>query len=60
MVSVTLIYEDGSTWFAGEFSSQEKAQTWIDEERTRPYWNSSTQVQIQILEMPVRPTINFT
>lgn len=50
MVSVTLIYADGSTWFAGQFESLDAASTWIDEEKTRPYWKSDTVVDIKVGE----------
>lgn len=47
MYQVTLVYEDGSTWFAGCFNSLDDANAWVAEEKTRPYWKSSTQVQIE-------------
>lgn len=43
---VTLIYKDATTWFAGSFPSNEAAEKWIAEERTRPYWDAATQAQI--------------
>lgn len=46
-ISVTLVYEDTSTWFAGEFASQESADAWINEEKTRPYWKESTQIRTE-------------
>lgn len=48
-ISVTLVYEDASTWFAGEFSSQESADAWINTEKTRSYWKESTQVQSETI-----------
>lgn len=44
--SVTLMYKEGSTWFAGEFNSLKEATEWIEMEKTRPYWDKNTQVQI--------------
>lgn len=44
-VLVTLIYADGTHWFAGQFPSQAAADAWIAEEQTRPYWVDTTQVQ---------------
>lgn len=54
-ISVTLVYEDASTWFAGEFASQETADTWVNAEKTRSYWKESTQIQTEttIIEDPV-------
>lgn len=48
-ISVTLVYADTSTWFAGEFASQEAADAWINAEKTRPYWKESTQVQTETI-----------
>lgn len=48
-ISVTLVYEDTSTWFVGEFASQEAADVWINAEKTRPYWNEATQVQTETI-----------
>ena len=45
MIKVTLIYADGSTWFAGAFVTQELADAWLATEQTRPYWVSTTQVR---------------
>lgn len=55
MIEVTLIYQDGSTWFAGGFSSLDDAWTWIDQEKTRPYWDSATQVQVVDNTPPDQP-----
>lgn len=43
---VTLVYADGSTWFAGGFDSLDAANAWINTEKSRPYWQASTQVQL--------------
>jgi hypothetical protein len=43
---VTLLYEDGSTWFVGGFSSEEAANEWCNLEKNRSYWNHNTQIQI--------------
>ena len=43
---ITLTYENGSTWFAGGFSTIEQANKWIDEEKTRPYWKQTTTINI--------------
>ena len=43
---VTLVYADATTWFAGAFPSLEAANKWVEEEKTRPYWQSTTTVQI--------------
>lgn len=45
-VTVTLIYADATTWFAGQFNSREEAQAWVDAETTHPYWKQTTQVLI--------------
>jgi hypothetical protein len=45
-LEATLIYEDGSTWFVGTFSSQDALNNWVNEEKTRPYWQATTQVQV--------------
>jgi hypothetical protein len=44
-VSVTLVYENGTTWFAGTFNCQADADAWIATEQTRPYWAESTQIE---------------
>lgn len=44
-ILVTLIYADNTRWFAGQFPSQEAADAWIAEEKTRPYWVNTTQVE---------------
>lgn len=46
MFVLTLIYEDGSTWLAGGFPTLEDANQWVQQEQQRPYWKSTTQVQI--------------
>lgn len=48
-LSITLVYEDKSTWFVGEFPNQEAADKWIAEEKTRPYWKESTQIQSETI-----------
>lgn len=49
MTAVTLIYQDTTTWFAGVFGTLDEANAWIAAEKTRPYWNESTQVQIETI-----------
>jgi len=43
---LTLVYKDNSRWFAGEFSTMEALNAWLDEEKTRPYWDPETQAEI--------------
>lgn len=47
MILVTLVYADDSTWFAGGFANQEVADSWINEEKTRPYWDENTTIRIE-------------
>lgn len=49
-ISITLVYEDGSTWFAGTFASQQAADAWVETEKTRPYWVETTQVHKTVIE----------
>jgi uncharacterized protein YndB with AHSA1/START domain len=49
MISITLIAADGSRWFAGEFTAEAGAE-WLAREKTRPYWDEAT--QIEIIEIP--------
>ncbi len=51
-VQIKLVYEDSSEWFAGEFDSLEEANRWINEEKTRPYWDNSTVVNINEINIP--------
>lgn len=50
LYKVTLIYANGTTWYVGDFTSQQDADKWINEEKTRPYWDETTQVQIVVQE----------
>ena len=45
-LELTLMYKDGSSWFAGGFSSQESLDAWVAEERTRSYWDKETQISV--------------
>lgn len=45
-VTLTLIYQDGTRFIVGGFDSLEKAQAWLAEEQTRPYWQQSTTWEI--------------
>jgi hypothetical protein len=47
MFEVTLVYADETTWFVGGFPTMDLANDWINEEKTRPYWVSTTQIQIE-------------
>lgn len=53
MVQVTLVYADGTKWFAGGFPDLESAWAWIDVEKSRPYWIETTQIQVEV--MPYAP-----
>lgn len=46
MYEVTLIYSNGNSWFAGGFSTLEATQAWIENEKSMPYWNSATKIEI--------------
>lgn len=46
MITVTLIYEDGTHWFAGGFNTMDQATAWVENEKIQPYWNQATEVQI--------------
>ena len=46
MIEVTLIYADGTQWFAGGFPDMDSANKWINEEKYRPYSKSDTEYQI--------------
>lgn len=46
MFTLNLIYKDGTVWHAGGFSTQESADAWVAEEKTRPYWDQATRVEI--------------
>ena len=48
MYEVTLIYANGDTWFVGGFPNMDLANEWINEEKTRPYWVVTTQIQIEV------------
>jgi hypothetical protein len=50
--SVTLVYVDSSTWYAGQFNSLDEANTWINNEKAKPYWNAATTVQIVEIDLP--------
>lgn len=45
-ITIILIYLDTTTFCVGGFPDMSSAQKWIDIEKSRPYWISSTQVQI--------------
>ncbi len=46
MVTITLVYKDTTTWFAGAFNSIIEANAWSDKEQASPYWDKATQIQI--------------
>ena len=52
---VTLVYADGSSWFAGGFSSQDAANAWVTTEQSRPYWVSTTQANVVDKSYTVTP-----
>lgn len=43
---VTLTYADSSTFIVGAFPSNAAAQAWIDAEKAKPYWISTTVANI--------------
>lgn len=43
---VTLTYADSSTLLVGAFSTNAAAQAWIDAEKAKPYWISTTTATI--------------
>lgn len=43
--SITLIYIDGTRWYAGDFDLASK-DAWIAEEMTRSYWKNDTQIEV--------------
>ena len=45
-VVVVLIYADSSQFIVGGFPNMAAAQAWVTTEKTRPYWASTTQVQL--------------
>lgn len=47
MFSLTLVYENETTWFVGAFQTMDLLEKWLNEEKTRPYWKSNTQTQVQ-------------
>lgn len=49
MCTLTLIYADGSQFLVGGFSSSDSANDWINIEKTRPYWVSTTITQITLI-----------
>lgn len=46
MFVITLIYKDGSNFIVGGFNNMNQVNEWIKEEKTRPYWDNKTQIQI--------------
>jgi hypothetical protein len=42
MYKLTIVYEDGSQFLIGGFHNRDEAINWIREEKTRPYWKSSS------------------
>jgi hypothetical protein len=42
---VTLIYADGSTWFAGAFPSMDAVNAWVSTAQAAPNWVSTTTIQ---------------
>jgi hypothetical protein len=48
---VTLTYADSSTFIVGAFPSNAAAQAWIDAEKARPYWISSTTATIKTVSL---------
>lgn len=55
MILVTLIYPDGSRWFAGGFPNHDAAWTWIDDEKTRAYWVLTTEIEVIDSTPPDQP-----
>ena len=43
---LTLVYKDGSTWFAGGFKTQEDLDRWLKVEQSKTYWDASTVAHI--------------
>lgn len=55
MISLTLKRKDGSTYWQMHFNSQDECDKWLNEEKTRPYWDNefvSEIVQSPVLETP--------
>jgi len=59
IISITLQYANGTSWFAGTFTgsdqavAQAAADEWIANEKTRPYWDSATQVNQTVTTIAV-------
>lgn len=53
MFELTLKYSNGSTWFAGGFSTMDALNAWADQEKLRPYWDASTELSIVEIKPPI-------
>lgn len=47
MVKIVITRKDGSVYWTEAFNSMQEATAWVDEERTRPYWDPDFVVDIQ-------------
>jgi hypothetical protein len=46
MYLLTLVYKDKSTFFVGEFSTMDLLNAWLDKEKSKSYWDDSTQSNV--------------
>lgn len=46
MTTITLTYADSSTWFAGQFKDETTANSWLDNEKTKAYWDNATTASV--------------
>ncbi len=46
MFVLTLIYADLTKFLIGGFGTIEAAKRWMEEEKTRPYWDMQTQFEL--------------
>jgi hypothetical protein len=52
MSKILHIYnEDGSLYWKEHFNNQEDLQKWLEEEKTRPYWNKNFKTEIQEINL---------
>lgn len=52
MFKLTIKHEDGSVYWTEHFSSMDDLNKWLDEEKTRHYWDKDFTTQVEDLTQP--------
>lgn len=54
MFTLTLNYDDNTTFFVGGFNTMDELNAWLNTEKTRPYYKeTTTSTIVEIIQLPI-------